>query len=146
MKIKFTICGEPRGKERPRVCRKGFKVFTYTPEKTSDYEKVVRNEFRENVGIKFKEKTPIKVKITAYYKIPKYVSKDWIRKMNAGLILPTKKPDADNVCKIILDALNGVCYEDDVQVCRLEIEKFYSERPRVEVEIEEMEVLKDNVC
>jgi Holliday junction resolvase RusA-like endonuclease len=70
MKIKFTICGEPRRKERPRVCSKRFKVFTYTPEKTSDYEKVVRNEFKENVGIKFKEKTSLSAKVTAYYKIP----------------------------------------------------------------------------
>ncbi|MDR1364882.1 MAG: RusA family crossover junction endodeoxyribonuclease [Oscillospiraceae bacterium] len=143
MKIKFTINGEPFGKERPRFNVKGFKVFTYTPTKTSNYEKTIRKEFREKVGVNFKEKIPLGVKITAYYAIPKHTPKDWIRKMNAGLLLPTKKPDLDNIVKVIFDALNGVCYYDDVQVCKLNIEKFYSENPRVEVEIEDMEVLKN---
>ncbi|MDR1240299.1 MAG: RusA family crossover junction endodeoxyribonuclease [Oscillospiraceae bacterium] len=143
MKIKFTILGEPFGKERPRFSVKGFKVFTYTPAKTSNYEKTIRKEFREKVGVSFKEKIPLEVKITAYYRIPKHTPKDWVRKMNARLILPTKKPDLDNVVKVIFDALNGVCYYDDVQVCKLNIEKFYSTDPRVEVEIEDMEVLKN---
>jgi Holliday junction resolvase RusA-like endonuclease len=141
MKIKFTIHGEPFGKERPRVCRKGLRVFAYTPTKTLNYENKIRDEYSEKIGVRFKEKIPIKAKIIAYYKIPKCVSKDWVKKMNAGLILPTKKPDADNICKIILDALSGVCYENDVQVCKLKIEKFYSENPRVEVKIEEMEAI-----
>lgn len=29
---------------------------------------------------------------------------------------PDKKPDADNILKAVLDALNGVAYEDDRQV------------------------------
>jgi Holliday junction resolvase RusA-like endonuclease len=140
MKIKFTICGEPRGKERARVCRKGLRVFAYTPAKTANYENKIRGEYSKNVGVRFKEKNPLSVKVTAYYKIPEHTPKEWVRKMNAGLILPTKKPDLDNVAKVIFDALNGVCYADDVQVCRTKLEKFYSENPRVEVEIEEMEV------
>ena len=31
-------------------------------------------------------------------------------------ISPTKKPDVDNILKIVLDALNGVAYDDDKQV------------------------------
>jgi Holliday junction resolvase RusA-like endonuclease len=145
MKIKFTIQGEPFGKERPRMCRHGFKVFTYTPAKTTNYENKIRKEFGEKVGVRFKEKIPLEVKIIAYYSIPQHVSKELARKMIGGLVLPTKKPDADNVCKVILDALNGVCYADDVQVCKIMIEKFYSVTPRVEVEIEDMEVTRDAV-
>jgi Holliday junction resolvase RusA-like endonuclease len=139
MKIKFTVQGEPFGKERPRICRKGPKVFAFTPAKTASYEKVVRAQYKEKIGIKFEGKIPIKVKIIAYYKIPERASEKQIGEMVAGLILPTKKPDVDNICKLILDALSGVCYEDDVQICKLEIKKFYSENPRVELEIEEIE-------
>jgi hypothetical protein len=57
-------------KRKSESVQKGFKVFTYTPEKTFDHEKVVRNEFKKNVGIKFKEKTPLSAKVIAYYKIP----------------------------------------------------------------------------
>ena len=55
--------------------------------------------------------------------------------MLAGRTLPTKKPDADNVMKIILDALNGVAYEDDRQIVALAIRKTYGEKPGVRVEI-----------
>ena len=34
-----------------------------------------------------------------------------------GRLFPTKKPDADNIIKVILDALNGLAYRDDSQIC-----------------------------
>jgi len=50
-----------------------------------------------------------------------------------------KKPDADNIIKIIADALNGLAYKDDCQIVRLEFEKFYALTPRVEIWIRERE-------
>ena len=50
----------------------------------------------------------------------------------------TKKPDSDNIIKIILDALNGICYHDDSQICRIYFEKKYSEIPKVEITIKEI--------
>lgn len=38
-------------------------------------------------------------------------------------VLPTKKPDYDNIIKVILDALNGVVYHDDSQVYRVYLKK-----------------------
>lgn len=35
----------------------------------------------------------------------------------------THKPDADNVLKLVLDALNGVAYEDDAQVVQACVRK-----------------------
>jgi Holliday junction resolvase RusA-like endonuclease len=55
-----------------------------------------------------------------------------------GCIYPTKKPDADNIAKIILDALNGVAYTDDTQVINLLVQKRYGEAPEVKVEITEV--------
>ena len=37
-----------------------------------------------------------------------------------------KKPDADNISKIVLDSLNTVAFEDDNAVVRLEVTKFYA--------------------
>ena len=53
---------------------------------------------------------------------------------------PTKKPDSDNIIKIILDALNGICYHDDSQVCKIYFEKKYSEIPKVEITIKEIDL------
>lgn len=55
--------------------------------------------------------------------------------MNMGKIFPTKKPDIDNVIKVIADALNGVAYDDDKQIIDVSARKVYSETPRVDVRI-----------
>ena len=39
---------------------------------------------------------------------------------------PTVKPDADKLARACLDALSGIAYEDDAQVCKLTIEKVYT--------------------
>ena len=44
----------------------------------------------------------------------------------AFTVRPTKKPDADNISKIVLDALNGLAYYDDNQVVTLHIDKCYA--------------------
>jgi hypothetical protein len=48
-----------------------------------------------------------------------------------------KKPDSDNVVKVVADSLNGIAYRDDVQLVDVSMRKFYAERPRVEVGIRE---------
>ena len=53
------------------------------------------------------------------------------------IIRPKKKPDVDNVAKIILDALNKEAYYDDAQVVDFQLRKFYSDNPRVVVTIQE---------
>ena len=51
-----------------------------------------------------------------------------------GELKPTTKPDADNILKAILDALNEVAYDDDRYIYKIVIERFYAEIPRTEVE------------
>ena len=51
---------------------------------------------------------------------------------------PIKKPDSDNIIKIILDALNGVCYYDDAQICKVNFEKKYAEISETRITIKEI--------
>ncbi len=53
--------------------------------------------------------------------------------MLVGDILPTKRPDSDNIVKIILDALNGVAYQDDSQVCKIHFAKIYAKTSEIRV-------------
>lgn len=133
MIIEFTIYGEPVGKGRPRFARRGNFVQTYTPEKTRQYEKKVRDAYREKYDVAFSPEASLAVHITAYFGVPKSASKAKRKEMLDGYKRPTKKPDADNCSKIILDSLNGVCWSDDTQVVTLHMEKWYGEEPRVEV-------------
>lgn len=133
----FTIPGEPQGKGRPRVVRTGAFTKTYTPEKTATYENLVKVEFQRQCPDLWIPSAPVRMTIRAYYGLAKSDSMKKRRAKLDGLFRPTKKPDCDNVGKIIADALNGLAYEDDSQIVTMIIQKFYAEIPRVEVEIEE---------
>lgn len=124
--------GKLTGKGRPRF----FKGHAVTPQATRDYEKKVVNCYMAQNGTLYD--TPVRVNITAYKKIPKSYTKKRVREILEGIEKPTSKPDVDNICKIILDALNGVAYKDDTQVIRLSISKKYTESTeRVEFEVKE---------
>ena len=73
----------------------------------------------------------------AYYPIPSSKSKKQQRLMEDGTIRPTKKPDTDNVLKVIADSLNQVAYKDDAQVVDASVRKFYSRKPRTVVFLSE---------
>lgn len=48
-----------------------------------------------------------------------------------------RRRDLDNYNKIILDSMNWIVYEDDCQIKKLTLEKFYDkENPRVEIIID----------
>ena len=50
----------------------------------------------------------------------------------------TKKPDVDNIIKVVLDALNKVAYQDDTQVVEVIAIKRWSNESRLKVIIEEI--------
>ena len=149
MKINFSVEGQPIGKARPRVTR----TVTYTPAKTSKYEDLVRYTALNSFDGVISKEQPISVKIMAYFQLPKSYSKTRKIRCLSGEELPTKKPDIDNIAKIIMDGMNpkmkrnkslhkmvevmrGV-YRDDKQVTSLVIKKRYAEHARVDVEISE---------
>lgn len=138
----FTIPGEPCAKGRPRFSRQGQFVRTYTPAKTVNYESLVVLEF-QSAGGKMLEGM-ISMTVKAYYPIPKSASKKAHRQMATGEVRPTKKPDTDNVLKIVADALNGIAYKDDSQIVTSHIEKWYSDEPHMDVIIEE--VRNESLC
>ena len=74
--IKFTIPGNPFGKERPKFARRGNFVQTYTPKNTLLHEKEVAAVYMEAAkGRKFEKGRPLDIRIIAYYPIPKSTSK-----------------------------------------------------------------------
>jgi len=138
MRVRFTVLGEPSGKGRPRFQKVGPYVKTYTPDATVSYENLVKLEYRRQCrDYRFQDKAPLDVRIAAYYEIPKSESLKRQRLMAEHKIRPLKRPDADNVAKIVLDSLNKIAYRDDTQVVDLQIRRFYSYDPRIVVTIQE---------
>lgn len=137
MMVRLTIPGEPQGKGRHRAVRRGDHIATYTPRKTKDYEDEVRFCYRQEYGdlMAFAVDEPVSATIIAAFGIPKSTSKRRKVEMMAGMVLPTKKPDTDNIAKIVLDALNGLAYPDDKQVVELHVIKEYDLESCVTVEL-----------
>ena len=135
MKYEFDVIGPITGKGRPRV--NTYTARAYTPAKTKEYEDLVKQYFI----IKYPGYRPlegrIKVKIVANFKILNNTRKKDIEDMLNGNISPVKKPDIDNIVKIILDSLNKLAFKDDNQITKLEIEKVYGEEEKVSVIVEE---------
>lgn len=127
----FFVDGKPQGKARPRFSR----GRAYTPKTTADYEKHIAECYN---GDKFSD--ALFVDIKAYFGVPKSYTKKQIKAIENGGY-PLKKPDADNICKVVLDALNGVAYEDDKQVVDCRIVKQYSfVKEGLEITIGEVDV------
>lgn len=137
MKAKFVVLGEPQGKGRPKFSRVGNHVQTRTPDETVIYENLIKTEYqRQCGGLRFQDGDQLDVRIMAFYAIPASVSKKRRRMMLDRQIRPGKKPDWDNIGKVVTDSLNQVAYRDDAQVVDAQVRKFFSEQPRLEVTIQ----------
>lgn len=133
-RIEFTVHGEPRGKQRARSTRSG---HHYTPRQTEVYESYIRSEFvRVAGGNPAPWDGPVVLSVEAVYGIPRSWSKKRTASALARELVPcTKKPDADNVAKVVLDALNGVAYRDDAQVFSCLVLKRYGDVARLDVAV-----------
>ena len=131
LEIVFEVPGEPRGKGRPRFTKTG---HPYTDSETRAYENKIVAYYHKQLGaFRWPDSAFISLQVTAYYPIPKSATKAATAAMREGAMLPSRKPDIDNVMKIVLDALNGVAYKDDSRVVRVEARKIYSDMPRLEI-------------
>ncbi len=132
MQVTFFVPGKPRGKGRPRF----FRGHAVTDEKTREYESMVGHkagkamtDLRGVIGEEWYEKVlqrNCEVQMTAFFLVPKSYSRAK-RECALNQFLRPNKPDADNIIKSILDGMNGVVFEDDVKVFRVECEKRYSD-------------------
>jgi Holliday junction resolvase RusA-like endonuclease len=90
--VLFTVPGEPMVKARPRMTRTG---HTYTPKTTVEAEKRVRESFEATSHDGFSNAVGVEL---AFFQGTR------------------ARKDVDNMVKLVLDALNGVAWADDVQV------------------------------
>ena len=121
--IIFTVQGDPKGKGRPRITTRGKFATMYQPKETVNWENWIKVCFQQEMaktGFQPILEGAISVDITCYFAYPKSLS----QKKRNGMVYVTKKPDADNIFKL-MDALNGLAWHDDAQIARGHCEKIY---------------------
>ena len=144
--VSFHVPGKPQGKARARTFYNASagKHMSMTPESTVLYENLIKTMYiRAAKGCKFERDTPVTLCIVARYMPAKSTSKKKMQQMLNGEILPLKKPDMDNIVKVIADALNSVAYQDDSQVVFVKAKKVYSAVEGVDVTIKEYQNMEE---
>lgn len=143
MEIKIKVLGTPQPKQsaRFRIQKFGGKTFV----KSYQDDKTVQNE--QNFSAVAQTQLPEgfvpfsgPLKVSALFVFPplKSFSKSKINAISSGAVFyKDSKPDLqDNLFKGIADALTGVVYLDDRQICEVSSRKIYGAVPRTELVIE----------
>ena len=135
--IKLTFDFPPVAQARPRATRFGRGIRLYDLEQV----RVYKAQLAESARFMYHGEPltgPLVVTIKFYRAIQQSETKKRHRLKAQGTIRPTKKPDLDNYIKSTLDGLNGVLWVDDNEIVGLHTGKYYSDRPRIEIEVEEL--------
>ena len=138
--VMFTVPGKPQGKARARTYYNPAikKHCSATPENTVLYENFIKDRYLQIAeGMFLEREKAVTLRIVARYLPPKSASKKRRLDMLEGRELPLKKPDMDNIVKVVADALNGVAYHDDTQIVRVFAKKCYSATEGLDVIVEE---------
>ena len=131
LKYTFEITPVPQG--RPRFVKRGNFVQAYDPKTSKEFkEKLKELALQQSPAL---SERALEVSIVFYMSIPKSKPKKWRESPPAHVV----KGDIDNVIKGTLDALTGILWKDDSQICMLSAHKVYSNSPRIEMVIREVE-------
>lgn len=133
--VRFVVPGKPVGKGRPRAAKRGAHITLYTPKTTATYESTVALAASHAMAGRPPITGPAEVLMTLVLPVPKSWSKRKQADALAGQLMPTTKPDMDNVVKAVFDAVNGIVWTDDVQVVGLRVRKTYGATPCVQVTV-----------
>jgi len=136
--ITFTVPGPPQGKGRPRVGKVGGHARMFTPANTVAYEGLIAHAAQQAMAGAALIDAPVSCRVEIITPVPASWSKRKQADALSGSVLPTTKPDADNVIKAIFDGLNGVLWRDDVLVVDLAVRKRYGATPGVRVQVQEV--------
>lgn len=146
--IAFAFPGVPIAKGRPRALARLVKaggitkaiVQLITPPETRQAEAKLQKLARAYMAAQGGEPFagPVRMQIVAVYPPPASWPKRLHAALSEGVVYHTSKPDADNLAKLVGDALNEIAYQDDSQVAELIVRKRYGTPARTDITITEL--------
>ncbi len=138
--VTFHVPGKPQGKAIAGTFRNKHtgNSMSVTPDNTVLYENLIKDQYLNHChGMYLERGVPVTLRIVARYLPPKSTSKKRTQDMLEGREFPLKKPDIDNIVKVVADALNGVAYHDDTQIVYVAAKKAYSAVEGLDITVEE---------
>lgn len=122
--------GEPKGQPRPRAFSRGGKAAVYDPATAEGWKSCVATALKDFEGRGLD--AALMLALTFHMPRPKghfSASKSRLGQLLAAFVgtLFTKKPDADNLAKAVMDALTAIgVWRDDDQITDLIVRKRYT--------------------
>ena len=150
-KLHLQILGVPFAKQSFRFAQMKSKsgqafIAKYQPKKVKEGEANVRTQIIEQLPKGFIPWTQGVQINWIHFKFPilKSMSKREKSLCRMIRVYKTTKPDlTDNLMKGLFDAMKGIVFNDDSQICQIEsVIKVYSDTPMIDIELEEMVFLK----
>lgn len=136
VKLVFNI--EPQSQLRPRAAyTRSHHIVVYDPKRTHEYKQRLR-QLAQTQYTQPALTTALKVDVSFFRPVQKSLSAKERAKRISGEHRPVVKSDIDNYIKALFDSLNGVVWQDDKQIVDLIAHKYYSENPRIEIEVIEV--------
>lgn len=130
-KINFIIYLLPKGTPRPRLSSRSRTFYVLGARDNREiFDKFMANQDFPIIT------TPCKFKCTSYLPIPKQFTKIDTLLAEMGLIRPINRPDWDNLGKTYSDMIQGTLLYEDSLIIEGTSKKFYSIKPRIEIELE----------
>lgn len=135
MKFKANIVPVPQ--KRPRAAIVNGRVVMYDHPDCKKYKAALAELFKAQMGNKPPMTYPVDVYICLTLQIPKSWSRQSREAAATEKIMPDTRRtgDIDNLIKPVLDAANGVIWQDDCQVVAMGATKKYGPTPRVELQV-----------
>jgi Holliday junction resolvase RusA-like endonuclease len=131
--VSFTLYEYPMKYHRHRVAWQTRKLYSPNAKENHDF---FENIFEDLVQMKTKIIcTPCIIDIKCYFPIPKNFNKFETVLAEMELVEYIKTPDFDNLGKSYCDMQNLITFLDDSLIIDGRIRKFYSLKPRVEINI-----------
>jgi Holliday junction resolvase RusA-like endonuclease len=109
------------------------KGFTFTPARQRNYMGVLRSAAHEAMHGMAPMSGPCRLVVTADYPWPKSTTKK--RRAAPDGAWKDTKPDADNITKIVKDALSGIVFVDDAQCAEIRTVKRLADAASLRVEV-----------
>lgn len=137
----IEVLGDPKAQGRPRAAKRGKFIQVYDDPKSRKAKEKLAVIVQQKAPEKLLD-CPLQVDLAFYLPRPKSHygtgKNEGQLKMQFAYIYHTKKPDIDNLRKLVMDAMTGIFWRDDSLVCRGATVKEYSERPRTEIRIKKL--------
>ena len=139
VEVRCKIVGFPRPMQRPRISRKINGHF-YSPSKVhvNSFVQATMNAINSSTAAHQFDlndpSKPVAIVVNFYFARPKNHFRE--SKLDMELRVPknaphfvTKKPDIDNLVKLVLDALQNLFHSDDKSIAHICAKKIWMEKP-----------------